>query len=206
MNGVELNGFSKPRDDGEGLTENAPFPSVVPPSWTDSLSVATIWPSVFPENTVSKPNVSTNAMDESVQDKSSTESVETEKKLDSADKTDRSNVPEIDSEKKENDFSTVNSEDSVAKDGTDIENNKGATDSAVKQSETDVLEKAESLKTEGVVDDSVEKTEDSAETGLSNETRTTAELGTENKTVTDTEQVEEVERHETEEQNQVLWP
>ena len=64
MNGLDTNGFGKPRDDGDGPGDSPPFPTLSPTAWSDTGSVATIWPSVFPEQTVSHQNASANAVSE----------------------------------------------------------------------------------------------------------------------------------------------
>ena len=64
MNGLDMNGFSKPRDDGDGPGDSPPFPTLSPTTWSDTGSVATIWPSVFPEQTVSHQYVSGNTVSE----------------------------------------------------------------------------------------------------------------------------------------------
>ena len=82
MNGLELNGFSKPRDDGDGPGDSPPFPTLPPTAWSDTGPVATIWPSVFPEQTVSQPNTSANAVSETEENKTETRSSEVISSLD----------------------------------------------------------------------------------------------------------------------------
>lgn len=175
MNGLEVNGFSKPKDDGDGPVDVPPFPSLPSTGWSDNGSVATVWPSVFPEQTMSAQNTSANAISDCETRTEAQSTVEVATSLDKllSDKSDPDDISsdKHESESKENvdpSLDKLHSETLERKDDSDT-SNAVDTNSVLRDSENLHSVEHENSNSEAVLGETLDQ--DDSETDLSDEAR-----------------------------------